>query len=78
MRNIVKVLIVLSVSLGLVLTGFLPKEAQAKTKKETQHNTFKKLKMNASMTSVAEVMYGKNYKNICVTARENRLFWLAA
>jgi len=61
-RNIVKVWIVLSVSLGLVLTGFLPKEAEAKTKKETQHDTFKKLKMNASMTSVAEVMYGKNYK----------------
>lgn len=62
MRNIVKVLIVLSVSLGLVLTGFLPKEAEAKTKKESQHDTFKKLKMNASMTSVAKVMYGKNYK----------------
>jgi len=61
-RNVVKVLIVLSVSLGLVLTGFLPKEAEAKTKKETQHDTFKMLKMNTSMTSVAEVMYGKNYK----------------
>jgi len=57
-----KVLIVLSVSLGLVSTGFLPKEAVAKMKKETQHDIFKKLKLNASMTSAAEVMYGKNYK----------------
>jgi len=70
-RNVVKVLIVLSVSLGLVLTGFLPKEAEAKTKKETQHDTFKMLKMNTSMTSVAEVMYGKNYKKqLCDRSEE--------
>jgi len=62
MRNVVKVLIVLSVSLGLMLTSYPLNEAVAKTKKETQHDTFKKLKMNASMASVAEVMYGKNYK----------------
>lgn len=62
MKNVIKVLIVLSVSLGLMLTGFPSNEAVAKTKKETQHDIFKKLKMNASMTSVAKVMYGKNYK----------------
>lgn len=62
MKNVIKVLIVLSVSIGLMLTSYPLNEAEAKTKKETQHETFKKLKMNASMTSVAEVMYGKNYK----------------
>lgn len=62
MRNVVKVLTVLSVSLCLLLTSYPPNEVAAKTKKETQHDIFKKLKLNASMTSVAEVMYGKNYK----------------
>ncbi|MDI3236060.1 hypothetical protein QK289_13675 [Exiguobacterium antarcticum] len=62
MKNVIKSLVVLSASLGLMLTNYPPNEAVAKTKKETQHDIFKKLKLNASMTSVAEVMYGKSYK----------------
>ncbi|OIN65537.1 hypothetical protein BLD48_15640 [Exiguobacterium sp. KRL4] len=62
MKNVIKSLVVLSVSLGLMLTSYPLNEVVAKTKKETQHDIFKKLKLNASMTSVAEVVYGKNYK----------------
>ncbi len=35
MKNVIKVLIVLSVSIGLMLTGFPSNEAVAKNKKET-------------------------------------------
>ena len=62
MKNIIKGLMTLSMVFVLLLTSYPSNKAEAKTKKETQHDTFKKLKMNASMTSVAEVMYGKNYK----------------
>lgn len=35
----------------------------AKTKKETQYEVFKELKMNSSIESVAKIIYGKNYKS---------------
>lgn len=58
-----RLLIAIIVSISMTSYFYSDNEVYAKSKKETQHEIFNKLKMNSSVDSVAKVIYGSKYKS---------------